>query len=60
MRMATRKQKKPPNLVTTALSATVRDRIERYRASVHSDFGLPSFRATVEALVVSALDARGA
>lgn len=60
-RTQTKKQKKQrPTLVTTALSAAVRTRIENYRASVHSDFGLPSFRATVEALIVSALDSRGA
>ena len=47
-------------MTTTALSHNLHARVDAWRKTVASDFGPPSLRAAVEALVVAGLEAKGA
>ena len=47
-------------MVTTKLSADTHARVVAYQESHTSEFGTPSLRATVEALVIAGLAANGA
>ena len=54
------KKKQERKVTTTALSHNLHARVDAWRKTVASDFGPPSLRAAVEALVVAGLEAKGA